>query len=252
MAIEFNGLFWHCMYNNSNKYHIYEKYKICKNLGIELINIFEDEWVNRKEQFQNFLLSKFNKSFEKIYARKCTVKLIDNNTCKRFVNQNHIQELKGTLCFAFGIFYNDELVGVISFAKHHRQNVSENCLILQRLCFKYGSTIVGGSSKLLSYAIKYIKEKYTNITEIISWSDNRISEGNVYEKMGFVLQEEYKPDYSYVKINDNEIRRHSKQSKKKSSFPEEFRHMKEEDICKLFNYFKLYDCGKKKWILKIS
>jgi very-short-patch-repair endonuclease len=42
IAIEFNGLYWHSSERKEKDYH-YQKYKKCKEKGIKLIQIFEDD-----------------------------------------------------------------------------------------------------------------------------------------------------------------------------------------------------------------
>lgn len=49
LAIEYCGLRWHSLrYVKYNQYYHYEKYQICKNNNIDLITIFEDEYVQNK------------------------------------------------------------------------------------------------------------------------------------------------------------------------------------------------------------
>lgn len=44
LAIEFNGLYWHSELHKDKSYH-YDKWKLCKDKDITLIQIYEDEWV---------------------------------------------------------------------------------------------------------------------------------------------------------------------------------------------------------------
>ena len=87
------------------------------------------------------------------------------------------------------------------------------------------------------------------IKEIISWSDNRWSVGSVYRKLGFVLAEELKPDYSYVDLK-RPHRRISKQSqqKKKTGCPQG---MTELEWANQRGLSRIWDCGKKRWLYNI-
>ena len=248
IAIEYCGLYWH----NENSpeprgknYH-YEKYKKCKKNGIQLLTIFDDEWKNKKEIIESVILSKIGIFQKRIYARKCKVKKISKKDMNVFCDENHIQGKNLLSLVCFGLFHENELVGVIDLGRHHRKN-DKDSLVLTRLCFKKGFQIVGGSSKLFSACIEYCKNNH--IKNIISWSDNRWSDGKVYKNIGFTLESELKPDYYYVDTK-NPKKRISKQSQKKSNSncPE---NMTELEWAKSRELSRIWDCGKTRWNYKL-
>ena len=233
-AVEYCGLHWHSEeFKPDTNYH-FEKLRLCREAGINLITIFEDEWLKKQEIVKSILLNKLGIYQQKIYARQCNFQEIkDKLVIREFLNENHLQ---GAVNFekAFGLLYNGELVACMTFGKHHRGN--NDCIILSRLCFAKNISIVGGAKKLFTNAIKFI-DKY-----IISWSDNRYSEGNVYKTLGFVLDAELPPDYTYIKSGT----RHSKQSmsKKNIGCPID---ITEREYCEILGYRRIWDCGKKRW-----
>src|SRR5208283_3661887 len=81
-------------------------------------------------------------------------------------------------------------------------------VVLSRLCFKTGVQVIGGASKLIKHSIS--DEGYQ---KVITWSDNRWSNGKVYPQCGFVLDKELGPDYCYIK---NGIMKPKQSMKKKS------------------------------------
>ena len=250
LGIEFCGLYWHTEKSPQPrlKYYHWNKYQKCLDKNIRLITIFSDEWANCNKQVKGYLKAILHKN-KKIYARNCILKELDWPTNKEFLYNNHILGSGSTKLISFGLFYNNDLVGSISIRKHHRQNIKENVLVIDRICFTSGITIVGGASRLLKLCIKFVKNKgYKNI---ITWSDNRYSQGNLYTKLGFDCQKEYGPDYSYVNMS-NPKKRQSKQSMKKKDIgcPS---HVKEADYAwKNYNMARIWDCGKKKFILEIN
>lgn len=168
-----------------------------------------------------------------------------NKQSNLFYENFHIQGKPYNTKKSFGLYYNNEVVGVISLGLHHRQ---KNKLVINRLCFKEDTQIIGGASKLFKKCKEYAKKN--NFDDITTWSDNRWSNGSVYKKLGFTLDKESKPDYSYVKL-DKKYCRVSKQSQKKSNSgcPKE---VKESDFAKSKNLARIWDCGKKRWIFKIK
>ncbi|NCC71215.1 hypothetical protein EOM09_06545, partial [bacterium] len=124
------------------------KYLFFKSLGIEIIQIFENEWIENEEIVMSIIKTKLNLCKNKIYARKCIVKSINNQQYSDFCNQNHLQGY-GIAKIRLGLFYNDELVKIMSFSKSRfNKNYDwENI----RTCSKINTSIIGGFSKLLKY-----------------------------------------------------------------------------------------------------
>lgn len=246
IGIEYCGLYWHNEDSLTPREEGYHHYKMVKatNDGIRLVTIFGDEWLERKDQVKNFLLSALNKNSVKIMGRKTSIDIISKDKAHDFLDLNHIQGASSSK-IAFGLHHNEELVGVVTGDKHHRGG-SETVLVLNRLAFKDGVSVSGGSSKLLKALLDYAK--LNNYSAIISWSDNRWSVGNVYEKTGFVMEEELKPDYSYV-FRSNRISKQSCQKKQlveKGAVGET-----EKEMAQSLGYARIWDCGKKRWKLEL-
>lgn len=237
LAFEYCGLYWH----NENSptprgkdYHL-SKMEACNKAGIRLITIFEDEWTLRRPQVQSFLRSVVGSCERKVFARKCLLKEIEKNESRDFLNAYHIQGASNAP-HSFGIFFGEELLGVMTFAKHHRNSRD---IVLSRLCFKTGCQIIGGASRLFSFA-----QATMRFEEVISWSDNRWSEGGVYKALGFTNDETLGPDYTY--FSKGKKGRISKQSqmKSKTGCPEG---MTEKEWAKQNGLSRIWDCGKIRW-----
>lgn len=245
IAIEYNGLYWHSELQKTPKYHL-EKTKACRELGIQLIQIFEDEWLTRQAQIEGRIKSILGISDSVVYGRDCAVEIIDNNISKEFLNSYHVQG-STNIRASFGLFdSNRELIGVMTLSDHHRGN-ADKVAILSRLAFKAGVNAIGGSSKLLKLFKKHAKEN--NYTKIISWSDNRWSEGKVYQAMGFKMDKELPIDYSYTK---NFLERISKQSCKKADLIKKGGcGNTEKELAASLGYVRVWDCGKKRWTIDL-
>ena len=195
LAIEFNGIYFHSNLFKTNNYHL-EKTEICNSNNIQLIHIFEDEWDNKKEIVKSILLNKLNKVENKIYARKCNIKLVKTKDKSKFLNDNHIQGMVGS-SINLGLYYNDELVSLMTFGKKRlamgNKIKNDNEYELLRFCNKLNTSVVGGASKLLKYFIQTY-----NPAEILSYADKRWSNGNLYKKLGFFEHKSTTPNYFYV------------------------------------------------------
>jgi hypothetical protein len=239
LAIEFNGVYWHNELFKSKNYHL-EKTINCKNNDIELIHIFEDEWIYRKDIIKSIILNRINKIKNTIYARKCVIKEITSKESKEFLEQNHIQGNTNSK-IKIGLFFNEKLVSVMTFSKGRIiMGGKDTEWELNRYSSLINTNVVGGASKLLKYFIKKYKPN-----KIISYSDIRIFNGNMYKKLGFEKISTSKPNYWYV-IND--IRKHrfnyNKNKLVKSGYD---KNKTEREIMFERGIYRIYDCGNVRW-----
>lgn len=92
IAIEFNGLYWHSEKAGKDKDYHRNKWLACKDQGIQLIQVWEDEWKRNPEQIKRMLAHKLGVSNErKVFARKTVVVPISKAEVEKFLNENHVQ-----------------------------------------------------------------------------------------------------------------------------------------------------------------
>lgn len=232
-GIEFNGNYWHSELYKEYNYH-QEKSILAENNGIYLYHIFEYEWKNEilKNKIIMHLKDLLQINIIKIYARKCIVKEISSSEKSLFLNNNHLQgDDKSSI--HIGLYYNDELLSVMTFGK---ARTSQKCdYELFRYCVKYGYCIVGGASKLF----KYFENNYLNIidTTVVVYDSINKSYGNIYSILGFKLNEISKPNYIWYDTKTQSIK-----TKYMCNIKNETKTMKEN------NCIRIFDSGKKVWI----
>ena len=227
IAIEYDGTYYHS--NLDKDYHL-NKTKLCETKGIQLLHIFDFDNI---DIWKSMILNKLGKS-EKIYARKCNIKELNYEQIKDFLIDNHLQgECRSSI--NIGLFYNDELVQVMTFGKPRFNNNYDYEII--RLCTKKYFHIVGGVSKLFNY----FKKKYKG--SIITYANKRFSYGEIYKVLGFTKIGETQPNYFYVK-NTEVLSRYQCQKHKLSNLLENFDpNLSESDNMLNNGYLKIYDCG---------
>ena len=245
LAFEFNGLFWHCEYQRADDFHLM-KTELCEKQRIQLIHIYEDDWMYKQDIVKSRILNLLGKNPNKIYARKCVVKKIkDNKIVKDFLEINHIQGFIGSR-IKLGLYYNDELVSLMIFAKIRkpmRQNSQDGYEML-RFCNKLNTSVIDGSSKLFKYFIDNYKPK-----EIISYADRSWSQGNLYKKLGFNFIHKTPPNYYY--IIDKTTRKHRFNYRKDILVKQGFdKNKTEHEIMLERNLYRIYDSGGLKFVWK--
>jgi len=249
LAIEYLGLYWHTERSKQprDRFYHYNKYIDCQKKGIRLITIFEDEWKRRNKQCKAVLLSIFGIYDYYTIARKCKVINVDKEVFRKFCVEHHIMGSDNNGLSFYGLAEDDNLLGVMSVGRHPRYS---DRLAMNRLCFKNGVHITGGAGKLFTKCKQDIKNcLFDNMktNNIVTWSNNRWSLGNVYPSIGFTLKKENGPDYDYVDLNKPYIRL-SKQShtKKNIGCPENIQ--EHVWLWENKNYARIWDCGTKTWV----
>ena len=236
IAVEYCGLYWHSEANKlDNNYHL-NKLQLCNLKGYRLVTIFEDEWTETPDIVKNRLKSILGKD-SKIFARKCIVKRIPMTLAKDFIQQNHIQG-NAIAKLAYGCYYNNKLVAVMTFGKPRYDKTADYELI--RYCSV--GTIVGGAGKLFSAFLKEHQPK-----KVISYCDMRWGTGNLYAKLNFIQSpNKLKSSYWYTDF----IKRYhrSKFTKKTIVKSQEDNEKTEYVLMREKNMYRIWDCGQTKWI----
>lgn len=248
IAIEYDGLYWHSEASGGKdkNYHL-NKTVECKNKGIRLIHVFEDEWLNKQDIVKNRLRHIFGvNNNDKIYARNCIIKEIATKLKSEFLENYHIQGNDKSL-IRLGAFYNNELVAVMTFGKVRIIMGNKNKDAWELLRFCVGSKfVVGIAGKLFAYFTKKYKPN-----KILSYADRRYSDDSAfYEKIGFKFVDYTAPNYWYIK--NNEIKRHYRFNFRKSVLSKILQHvdmnLTEWQNMQLNGYDRIWDCGHLKFV----
>lgn len=139
VAIEYNGCWLHSDKFKTKDYH-YNKWKQCKDKGIQLIFIWEDELLYKQDIVYSLIKSKLGIYDTRIYARKTTVKEVPYNIAREFINKNHLQGYSIDK-IRLGLYYNDELVSIMTFGKSRFKSNNDDIEII-RFCNKLNCQII--------------------------------------------------------------------------------------------------------------
>jgi len=244
LAIEYDGLYYHSfnsVESEDKDYHLL-KTKLCMENEIQLFHIFENEWENVQKQkiWKSIIRNKLGQS-KKIFARKCKIQKISSIKTKEFLDKNHLQG-RCNSSINIGLFYNNELVSLMTFGKSRYNKKIEWELL--RFCNKINYSVIGGASRLFK---NFLKE---HIGSIISYADIRHSDGGLYKNLGFEFEYISSPNYFYWKPNDLlvESRIKYQKHKLKNKLKEFDPNLTETENMYNNGYRKIFDCGNQVWI----
>lgn len=243
IAIEYNGNYWHSTrVRKDYKYHL-KKTEAAKELGIFLYHVFEYEWDNKRAQVISQLKNLLGINENTIYARKCIIKDVDTKEASKFQNENHIQGTANA-CVKLGLYYNDQLVSLMTFGKSRfNKNVEWE---LVRFCSLQNTNVVGGASKLFKHFVKTYKP-----ASVISYSDIAKTKGGIYDTLGFELVGVAEPNYVWV--DHKEVLSRYK-CQKHILIKQGFGHLgnTEREIMEARNFAQIFDCGTRVHIWRLK
>lgn len=244
MAFEVDGIYWHSEVggNINRRYHL-NKTNNCLFHGVRLFHIFETEWYEKADIVKSVIRSAFGYQKEKIYARNCVIKHVNNSEKNTFLNATHLQgEDKSTI--KLGLYYKKELVSIMTFRKTGRFDKSVDWE-LSRFASKLDVVVVGGASKLFSRFVKEFQPK-----RIVSYSDRRYFSGDLYSTLGFQFVSNTPPNYFYITDDYKGLKnRMSFQKHKLKKLLPVFNPSKSEwENMKNNGFDRIWDCGHSKWI----
>ena len=242
VALEFDGIYWHTEQFGRGKHYHLDKLNGCNKKGINLMHIFEDEWIEHKEVVLSKIahilhISSYDK---KVRGHKCTVNEITPLIAKPFFEKNHIQGyVPGSVIL--GAFYESVLVGAVIFKKEATEGYYE----LTRMATKNNYLCHGVCGKLFKYFVDNYKPVHIKSFADRRWTINK--ESNLYTSLGFKLEKILQPDYRYVVNN---------QRQHKFGFRKQILHKKyglplsmtEKEMCDTLGFYRIWDCGLYKFV----
>lgn len=214
LAIEYDGLYYHCeekifkRFRESNKYSSYkdselhkfardyhlEKTILCEELGVKLIHIYEDEWIKYKNILKKKIKYLLKESYDlpRILVKNCYVKSISFSKAKKFLDKYHIQGSSPASIY-LGLFGRSPksnkniLLSVMTFCKPRSifgsNKNKEYDYELSRYASNTNYIINGSFGKLFSYFKKNYEWK-----KIFTYADRRYSNGDIYIKNNWKLR----------------------------------------------------------------
>lgn len=237
-AIEFDGLYWHSEFvkegieKNLHK----TKTQMCLDKGWQLMHVFSDDWITRKDIVKSMILHKLGIFQERVHARTCFIKEMSKKERQLFFEQNHLSgdvSSKKAWCL---VDKEDQIVAAIS-VRLPLQKKWSNRLEIARFAIKGGKHVPGALSKLLQKVKEFAVEE--NKLGLISYADRRHGEGKCYLMANFVYEGNTGLDYWYTD-GAKRVDRFTMRSKN---------NITEKQKAEEAGMRKIWGCGNNVWVL---
>lgn len=220
------------------KYYHRDKSKLARDNGFRCIMVWD--WDNI-DQIKNLLIP-----MERVYARKCALKEVSQKDAVKFINQYHMQGYaKDNI--RLGLYYNDELISIMTFGKPRYNKNYEYELIRYCSC----KNVVGGCEKLFSHFIKQYQPH-----SIISYCDLSKFSGLSYIKLGFTLKDISVGKHWYnlktkVHITDNLLRQRGFDQLLGKQYGFYGKGTNNEELMLRHGFVTVYDSGQATYVLQL-
>ncbi len=227
VGFEYNGIYFHNDKFLKPTYHN-DKFNECKELGIQIYNVWENEWLLKKHICKSVILDKIGKNNNQIInSENCEIKEIGIEDVKNFLNDNSMNDIDETINFALGLILDNVIVAIVSF-----QNLNSDYKMID-LIQNINHNVLNYREKLLNYFVN--NYKFDKLVKILNLSNEN---NEFYIKFGFEKSINFFIDYKWY-LNGKLYPRFKKIENKII-----------EDNLYINGGYKLYDCGNEIYTFK--
>jgi hypothetical protein len=244
LAIEFNGLYWHTEALGKDKWYHHNKWKACQDKGIQLVQIWEDDWDRNPDLVKRMLAHKLGMRLgESQFARKTQVENLSKEVTDEFLEANHIQ---GTVNGSLRVGLKDDKGTLVAVMVLRAEG--ENSETLNLLRYATSNHIVGGFTKLLTY----VERTNPKTQRILTFSDNAVSDGNLYRANGFKEDKVLPPDYAYY-VRGRREHKFGYRLRRFRNDPALIwqEGLTEKELASLNGLSRIWDAGKVRWVKEL-
>lgn len=177
VAVEFNGLYWHSKQAGKDDNYHYDKWIACKDKGVRLVTIWEDDWRDKPNVVKSFLLSVLKT--ESNTGKKNSIVKVNSKDARSFADNNCLSSCvvssnQGDVKYIGSCDSNGVIKSLLSYS------------INDKKCYIH----LYGDSYNFKSLVKHIVNicQGSNVSTITTHSDNDISDESVYVEIGFSLK----------------------------------------------------------------
>lgn len=261
IAIEFNGIIWHSTKHRKETNFHKIKADLCEKAGVQLIQIWETEWVQKRKCVIDKLDAIMHRNMAKVPARKLKARIMETREeramVSRFLDENHIQGHAGCQ-WAVALFEGDEIAAVCTFkygtgyANAGSGTKTEYYWELNRYATRLHTSVQGGISKCISE----FRKAHPDVKSIVSFADRRWTcpKRSAYASSGFVEECRVAPNYMYTNLRPNTPLMNKQYMRKSSIASRAAKGGPEKDVysddktefqmSEELGWYRLYDAGK--------
>lgn len=244
LAFEFNGVYFHSDALGRDKLSHYNKFRACERAGVRLVVVWEDDWRDRRTVVEKMVAAKLRVSPRHIVGARSLI--VDEGVpaveATNFLSREHIQgSIRAARYFGLRDSHGD-LCAVAAVS--YRNGYAE--------LSRYASVapIPGAFPRLMAKVRRAARDH--GAKAILTYSDNSVSDGKLYESNGFSRAGDVPPKYGVVWKSS----RHHVSSLRRERFitDPDLKYVEGVRVIDLYainNMHRYWDYGKVRWELAL-
>lgn len=179
IGIEFDGIYWHSAYHGTPKHAMLYKTNLCKQNGISLIHLYEDEWDCKKAQCKAKLAQMLHKN--SVISNAYDIVYIDAQQMQDFLNKNSYDLFaKASNWKNIAVVDNRKILAAMALTK------SNSKLLVGDFCNIAKKDAVDFTKVLLDFAKNEVARQYGLTTIQLSVDNRWLIASNVLQQFVFV------------------------------------------------------------------
>jgi len=252
VGIELHGLHWHNEAYRGRTYHR-DKWEVAQRLGIRLLQVFEDEWVQKPGIVKSRIAAVLGVS-PKFDARKLVVDVLTSTQSKEFMDAQHIQ---GHVVASRHYGLRDKggaLLAVATFGPSRSGAMvgAGDAGVWEVLRYASVGRVRGGFTRLFKRFLADVRPR-----SVTSYCDLRYGDGRLYQAAGFSLAGITEPDYWWVPHGRvARVPRYATQKHKLATHPVLASYYAPEktetQICEAAGWSRIFGVGNQRWVLQLA
>lgn len=229
-----DGLYWHCEDQKNKNYH-FNMRKDFESNNLRIFQFHENEIKNKPDIVKSIINNTLDQTPNKIFARKCTIKQVEQKEADIFLEQNHLMD--SIVAKHVGLYsVNNILVSLLSYKE------KKNIVKIERFCSLIDINVIGGFSKLLNHLECNLLKPST--VEVHNWIDLRYGTGNHLASKGF---KQIKETLGWKWTDRRNIF-----DRRKCHTNMDSRKLSKKEYAKELKWHKIYDAGQRLYIKNIK
>lgn len=244
VAVEFNGVFWHSERNGKGRDYHLDKWRRCRDAGIQLLTVWSDDWEARPDAVRAMLAHKLHRSSaRRVFARKTEVVDVSWSDAQAFLDKHHIQGSVTGSAYLGLRDTNGVLVAVSVW-----QALRPGEVVLAR--YATSAHVIGGLGKVTAAGATWARARQAK--KIVTFADHGVSDAGAYHAVGFTLDKELPPNYTY-EVADRRVNKTRFRISRFRSDPELLFQdgMTERQLAELNGLHRVWDSGKDRMVLPL-
>lgn len=244
VAVEYHGLYWHSEERGGTRERHLAKVTACRAAGIRLIQVWEDDWRDRRSVVEAMLASRLGVDARpRAGARTLAVTDLTRGQARTVTQAHHIQGFTaGTLYLGLVDSGGEPLAVLIT-----RQ--IKNQWYIER--YAAAVKVPGGFGRLLAALERRVAAGGGG--RVVTFSDNEVSDGKLYADTGFTAEAVLPPDYRYV---DRTMTRRHKFGFRLARFRRDpalvyVEGLTERELAQVNGLARVWDSGKVRWVRQV-